>query len=100
MTTRADFTDEEWARLGRAPLVAGMAITLADPGGPLEAVKESGAALSTVTSATSGDAFGPFVRAGAQDFAARVQRRENPLAGFKPDREHAIDEVLDELRAV
>ena len=35
MTTKADFTEEEWARLGRAPLVAGMAITLADPGGPV-----------------------------------------------------------------
>src|SRR4051794_327377 len=100
MTTRADFTDEEWARLGRAPLIAGMAITLADPGGPLEAVKESGAALETVRTATRTDDFGPFVQAVAKDFAARAERRDNPLAGFRPDREHALDEVLDELRAV
>ena len=26
MTSKADFTDEEWARLKRAPLVAGIAI--------------------------------------------------------------------------
>ena len=50
MTTKADFTEEEWVRLGRAPLVAGMAISLADPGGPIEA-KESSAAIKTVLEA-------------------------------------------------
>ena len=34
MTTKSDFTEEEWSRVVRAPFVAGMAITLADPGGP------------------------------------------------------------------
>ena len=33
MTAKADYTDEEWNRLRRAPFVAGMAISLADPGG-------------------------------------------------------------------
>jgi hypothetical protein len=37
MTSRADFTDQEWARLGRAPLLAGLAVSLSDPGGPIEA---------------------------------------------------------------
>ena len=56
MTSRADFTDEEWARLERSPIVAAMAISLADPGGPIEAVKESMAAIQTVTDAAqSGD---------------------------------------------
>ena len=36
MTTKADFTEEEWATLVRAPMVAGAAISLADPGGPIE----------------------------------------------------------------
>ena len=49
MTTKADYTDEEWTRLERAPLVAGMAITFADPGGPIEAVKESLASVKTIT---------------------------------------------------
>jgi len=51
MTSRTDFTDEEWQRLGRSPLVAGMAISFADPGGPIEAVKETNAALRTVLKA-------------------------------------------------
>jgi hypothetical protein len=31
MTTKADFSEEDWARLKRAPFVAGLAISLADP---------------------------------------------------------------------
>ena len=31
MTSKQDFTDEEWTRIRRAPLVAGVAISLADP---------------------------------------------------------------------
>jgi hypothetical protein len=100
MTSRADFTDEEWARLGRSPLVAGMAISLADPGGPFEAVKESSAALQTLLEAARDGGFGDFVQAVANDVAEKARRRQNPMAGFAPDRSRALDDVLDELRAV
>jgi hypothetical protein len=100
MTSRSDFTDEEWERLGRAPLVAAMAISLADPGGPIEAIKESRAAFKTLLEAATDGGYGEFVQSVAQDVAARAQRRENPLGGFKPDRRDALDEILDELRAV
>ena len=36
MTTKSDFTDEEWTRITRSPFVAGMAISMAVPGGPIE----------------------------------------------------------------
>jgi hypothetical protein len=100
MTTRDDFTEEEWARLGRAPLVAGMAITLADPGGPIEALKESRAALKTVQEAAEHDSHGDFVRAVAADVTERARRRQNPLAGFRPTGPQAGEAILDELRAV
>src|SRR4051794_10433034 len=100
MTSRADFTDEEWARLGRAPLVAGVAISLADPGGPFESIKEFRAALQTLVEAAREGGFGAFVQSVAHDVAARAQRRENPMAGFAPDRHRALEEILDELRAV
>jgi hypothetical protein len=100
MASRADFTDEEWARLGRAPLLAGFAISLADPGGPIEAIKESGAALRTAIEAANGREFGPFVRSLASDLAAKAQRRESPLAGFVPDRRGGLDQILEELRYV
>jgi hypothetical protein len=100
MTTKADFTEEEWARLGRAPLVAGMAISLADPGGPIEAIKESSAALRTVVEAAQSGSHGEFVQAVAADVAARAKQRQNPMAGFKPRGANAGEEILDELRAV
>jgi hypothetical protein len=100
MTSRADFTDEEWARLGRAPLVAAAAISLADPGGPVEAVKESSAAFKTLLEAAREGGFGDFVQSVARDVAAKTERRENPLAGFKPTRGRELEEILDELRGV
>jgi hypothetical protein len=100
MTTKADFTEEEWARLGRAPLVAGMAISLADPGGPIEAIKESSAAIRTVLEAAQTGSQGEFVRTVAADVAEMAQRRESPLGGFKPKGRQAGEAILDELRAV
>jgi hypothetical protein len=100
MTTKADFTEEEWARIGRAPLVAGMAITLADPGGPIEAIKESSASIKTVLDAAQKGTHGDFVKEVSSDVAAKAQKRENPMAGFKPKGTQASVEILDELRAV
>jgi hypothetical protein len=100
MTSRTDFTDEEWQRLGRAPLVAGMAISFADPGGPIEALKETNAALQTVLqTAESGD-HGDFVQAVAKDVAEQARHRHNPMTGFKPRGADARQEIEDELRAV
>jgi hypothetical protein len=100
MTTKADFTEEEWTRLGRAPVVAGMAITFADPGGPIETIKESSAALKTVLEAAQGGGHGEFVQAIARDFAEKAKHRHNPMAGFRPKGPGAGEQILDELRAV
>jgi hypothetical protein len=100
MTTKADFTEEEWTRLQRAPLVAGMAISFADPGGPIELVKESSAAIKTVLEAAQSGEHGEFVKALAQDFAAKTRHRENPMSGFKPRGADAPQQILDELHAV
>ena len=100
MTTKADFTEEEWVRLGRAPLVAGMAISLADPGGPIEAIKESSAAIKTVLEAAQDGSHGEFVQALATDVAEKTQHRQSPLGGFKPKGRQAGEAILDELRAV
>jgi hypothetical protein len=48
VTTKSDFSKEEWSRIVRAPFVAGLDISLADPSGPIEAAKES---MATVKSA-------------------------------------------------
>src|SRR3954465_15338976 len=100
MTSRTDFTDEEWRRPGRAPFVAGMAISFADPGGPIEAVKETNAALRTVLQAAETGEHGPFVQAVAKDVAEQARHRHNPLADFKPRGADARQEIEDEMRAV
>jgi hypothetical protein len=99
MTTKSDFTEEEWSRLVRAPFVAGMAISLADPGGPIEATKETMASLNAATSPPSREQLLTEVALDVQDM---VQRKQSPLAGYRPtaDGGSAADQVLEELRAV
>ena len=99
MTTKADFTDEEWARLERAPVVAGMAISLADPGGPIEAVKETMATIKTITEAAQ-SADGELVNAVAKSFAEKARKRESPMGDFKPKGALAGQEILKELQGV
>jgi len=99
MTTKSDFTDEEWARLERAPIVAGMAITLADPGGPIEAIKESVAAIKTVTEAAQSGGNGELVDEIAKSVAEKAQQRQSPLGDFKPRGALAGQEILEELQA-
>jgi len=100
MATKDDFTEEEWTRLKRGPFIAGMAISIADPGGPIEAIKETAAALKTVTAAGDSGARGDFVGALATEVTEEARNRKNPLAGFKPKGALAGQEILDELRAV
>jgi hypothetical protein len=100
MTTKADFTEEEWARLRRAPLVAGMAISLADPGGPIEVIKETSAAAKSILDAAQGGEHGDLVREVATDAAEQIRQRRNPVSEFKPRGVTAGQEILDELKGV
>jgi hypothetical protein len=100
MTSKADFTEEEWTRLKRAPFIAGMAISLADPGGPIEAIKETAATLRTVTGAAESGARGELVDAVGGEVADEARQRKSPLSGFKPTGATAGTEILDELREV
>ena len=98
--TKGDFTEEEWARLKRAPFIAGMAISLADPGGPIEAVKETAATLRTVRDAEGGGR-GDLVGEVAREAVADAQQRKNPMGGFKPSSgANAGVEILGELQEV
>ncbi|QWZ08693.1 hypothetical protein KRR39_02200 [Nocardioides panacis] len=98
MTTKTDFTEEEWTRVVRAPLVAGMAVSLADPGGPIEATKESVASLKSATNPPSREQLLAEV---ALEVQAMAQERHNPLSGFKLAKDRPPGEqVLDELRGV
>jgi hypothetical protein len=98
MTTKSDFTEEEWIRVRRAPFVAGMAISLADPGGPIELAKESAASLKSATNPPTREQLLAEI---ALDVQAMTQQRQNPLSGFKPtNAATAGQQILDELQAV
>ena len=94
MTTKTDFTDEEWTRVLRAPFVAGMAISLADPGGPIEMSKET---MTTMKSATNPPTREQLLTEIALDIQSMTQQRQNPISGYKPQ---AAQEILDELGSV
>ena len=100
MTTKAAFSEDEWTRLKRGPFIAGLAISLADPGGPIEAIKETAAALKTVTGAADSVERGELVGELAKEVTAEARERKNPLAGFRPKGALAGQEILDELREV
>jgi hypothetical protein len=100
VTTKDDFTEDEWARLERGPIVAGLAISLADPGGPIEAVKESMAAIKTLTEAAQSGGRGELVDAVAESVAEKSRQRQSPLGDFKPRGALAGEQILEELRAV
>ncbi len=100
VTTKSDFSEEEWSRIVRAPFVAGLAISLADPGGPIEAAKES---MATVKSATNPSSQEQLVTEVALDIQAEVQQKRNPLRGYRPSLEGTApsgEQVLVELSAV
>jgi hypothetical protein len=97
VTTKDGFTEEEWTRVRRAPLVAGLAISLADPGGPIEAAKES---MATLKNATNPPTREQLLSEVALEIQSMAQSRENPLKGFKPASPNPGEGVLDELRGV
>jgi hypothetical protein len=98
MTGKAAFSDEEWKRICRAPFVVGMALTIADPGGPIEISKEG---MATIRSATVPPSQEELLAAVALDIQAQMQAKHNPAKDFKPtSAPTAAAEILDELRAV
>jgi hypothetical protein len=100
MTTQADFTEEEWTRLKRAPFVAGMGVSLADPGGPIEAFHETAATLRAALPAADGTGRGELVDAISADLKNDAAAHHNPLSGFKPTSGGTAGvEILDELKA-
>jgi hypothetical protein len=71
-----------------------MAISMADPGGPIEMAKES---MGTVKSATNPPSREQLLTDIALDLQSMTQQRQNPLKDFKPQ---APDQIQEELRAV
>ena len=98
MTGKPDYNDEEWNRLRRAPFVAGLAISLADPGGPIEMSHET---IATLKASSTPPSREQLLIGVSQDIMSMINLKQNPLAGFKPDSSTLAGKmVLDELSAV
>ena len=97
MTGKKDYTDDAWATLRRAPIVAGFAISLADPGGPIELSKETMATLKAIGRPGSDE---ELLVAVSQDAMAMAQQHQNPVDGLDLKGATAGQQVLDELRKV
>jgi hypothetical protein len=98
MTNKDDFTEEEWAQLLRAPMIAGMAISLADPGGPIELTKETLASLRAASSPPSNE---ELLTAVSHDIMEMAQHKQNPMGDYKMEKgAQAGIQILEELRAV
>lgn len=61
MAIKDQFTSEEWAGVLQAPMLAGLAVTAADPGGLWGAIKEGSAMVGTLQKAKAGGAQGSLV---------------------------------------
>lgn len=102
MATQADFTTEEWTKLYRAPLVAGMGVSLADIGGPIEMSKESLAAMQTALAPTESEGLVVELSAGLK---VVLDEHQNPMSDIKPDsgtdpRQMLLDELAEANRIV
>lgn len=101
MSTKTDYTDAEWQRLERAPIIAGLAISIADPGGPIELAKETTATLKTLIEATQSQEHGSLATEVSKAAVELLQvEHKSPVGDFKPKGALAATEILDELRAV
>ena len=79
MTSKAAFTHEEGSR-ARAPMVAGMAITIADPGGPIEISKEM---MATLRAATVPPSQGRVARSGGPRHPGHGPTEAEPRAELR-----------------
>src|SRR5688500_8619417 len=77
-------------------MVAGMAITFADPGGPIEVVKETSAVLKFATGSSS-EQRDDLVGEVARDLRGLAEQRKSPVGDFKPRGTLAGKQILDEL---
>ena len=74
MADKTSFTKEEWTLLLQSPMIAGMAVTAADPSGLWGLLKESFAAGGALTQAATDAGANSLVKAVATDFATSEGR--------------------------
>jgi hypothetical protein len=104
MADKTSFTKEEWTLLLQSPMIAGMAVTAADPSGLWGLMKESFATGGALTQATTDSGANALVKAVAEDFTTSEGRTaardglKSKLTGSKS--EEIKTQSVDALREV
>jgi hypothetical protein len=91
MTIKDRFTEQEWQDVVQSPMLAGIAVTAADPGGLWSAVKESSGLARSLLEAKSNpdpDSLPTIISASFEDAEGRrvtQDRLKELLKGKKPE---------------
>ena len=104
MAGKADFSQDEWARIVASPMVVGMAITAADPSGVWGLLKEAMASGWSLLDAKQNATANPLAKAVADDITnaeTRTAVRDWMQAQFKGAQLGEIKrKAIEELRRV
>ena len=79
MSTKADYSKDEWDSLLKAPMMAAMAVVAASPSGPIGVVKEMFAVGKGLLEGAEGTT-NPLIAAVVADFKGGIGRRRQQSA--------------------
>lgn len=98
MSSKPDYTPEEWALLARAPFMVGLIVTLAAPSG-ITGVLEEGSAVTRALTLAFGDRHTePLLKSLVADIEASEGRLARPAERLHPDDAQTI--AFETLEAV
>ena len=104
MADKTNFTKEEWTLLLESPMIAGMAVTAADPSGLWGLLKESFAGGSALAQAATNANTSALVKAVVTDFSSsegRSTARDGLKAKFAASQPSDLKtKAIDSLRQV
>jgi hypothetical protein len=85
MTTKADYTAEEWDLLTRGPFMAAMAVVAASPSGPIGVIKELSAVGSVFQEASQSGETSALINALVSDVKAGYRPTGTTEQGQRPE---------------
>jgi hypothetical protein len=85
MTTKADYTAEEWGLLARGPFMAAMAVVVASPSGPIGVIKELSAIGRVLQEADQAGETNALVKALVSDVKAGYRPSSPMEQGQRPE---------------
>ena len=99
MSTRTDFTDEEWTLLLKAPALAGITVVTASPSGPIGVFKELSTMGKWILDAGKTAPEGSLVAALVEDIKAIAERKRPAPAEERIPADQFRTRAMDTLRS-